>query len=41
MAQADDEIKRTPLVVVKGTMTIHAVFSTNTSTVWFLQQVFS
>jgi hypothetical protein len=33
MAQADDEIKRTLLVVVKGTMTIHAVFWTNTSTV--------
>lgn len=33
MAHADDEIKRTPLVVVKGTMTIHAVFGINNSTV--------
>lgn len=46
MAHADDEIKRTPLVVVKGTMTIHAVFwdkqfyCYNEEDVWLLQQVF-
>jgi len=33
MAQAGDEIKRTPLVVVKGTMTIHVVFGINNYTV--------